>query len=377
MTIVVDVTQFSRQPARSGVQRALGEMARAWPHEAEAVFAARLQDGMWALPPDRFAELMDDHFGSSSGDSAADRVQQVFRRGRAIRQLGDAVVLLPEPTYDREVLGELSDRIDRGQPVAAVAYDCFPQTHPWAFSGNGQALTSAYFRFLGRCPLTIATSAYVAEVLTSRLRRPPGATRTCWLGTDHTGVRSGDDAKPAGSLLMVGTVEPRKRVPLALHAMDLLRAGGAPAELVIIGQAGVEAPEFLRELEVRSERGDGVRWVRGAADDVVAGELRRSSVLLALGDEGFGLPAVEAAAQGCVVLYAGQQPAATLIEGRGAWRIDASTPAALAASVMPLLSEAELAKRRDAIDLSGLPTWQAFSREVVALLQQLPRTTTR
>ncbi|GAC1441646.1 MAG: hypothetical protein NVS3B26_11600 [Mycobacteriales bacterium] len=368
---LIDVTQFSRQPARSGVQRALLELARAWPTGRETAFVARAAGGALALDPAGFAKLVAAFFQNPA--HGPDEVQRGFAGGRPVseRDLSGGVLLLPEPTFDPEVLTALEQRIRSRLPTACLAYDAFPQTDPWAFPGNGQAATSPYFRLVAEFPVAVATSDVVHEVLVHRLRRVSSATPIHWLGADHVvGQRSGA-VRAQAEVLMVGTVEPRKRVSLALAAVDMLRVSRPDARLHVVGRPGCEEPDVLARLAARSRRGDGVRWEEDASDNAVQDALASATVLLCLGDEGYGLPAIEAAVAGCPVAFAGQQPAAALLEGRGAWPVDRSSAEALAASLQPWMEPAVARERQSQVDTTGLPTWEGFSRSVSGLLGEL------
>jgi glycosyltransferase involved in cell wall biosynthesis len=373
--VAVDVTQFSRQPARTGVQRMLAEMARAWPTDAETVFVARVADHLQAVSSGEFAAIVDAHFAARGPAIGPEQVRAGFSRGRRVRpaQLDEAAWLLPEPTYDLEVLDDLHRRGAAGQRVGAVVHDCFPQTHPWAFAGNGQAPTSPYFRFLGQVPLAVATSDDVASTLTGRLRRDPARTPVSWLGTDHVQARPSGGRRAAADLLVVGTVEPRKRFELALAAVERLRESVPPARLVVVGRPGWAEPSFLRRLRRLSDEGSVVDWRSDADDDELEGLLRSATALLVVGDEGYGLPVVEAAQRGCPVLYGGVQPAASLLDGRGAWRVDSSSPDALARELAPWCDPDFATAQRAQIDVAGLPTWRAFSAEVQRQLLESSR----
>jgi glycosyltransferase involved in cell wall biosynthesis len=368
--VLVDVTQFTREPARSGVQRAIGEMARAWPDDAPTLFVARFGDRVLGIPAVRFAHVVDGFFATTDTATGTERVHSAFAAGAVVRrpELDAACWLLPEPTYDREVLDDLSRRSARGQRVGAVVFDCFPQTHPWAFAGNGQAGTSGYFRFLARVPVAVATSAEVGDTLVGRLRRYPASTPVAVLGTDHVPTCRGDSLPVRGRFLMVGTVEPRKRFDLALDAVTALQVKVPYARLVVVGRPGWAEPALLRRLRRASEAGEVVDWRSDARDDELVELMASATALLALGDEGFGLPVVEALKQGCPVVYGGVQPAARLADGRGAWRVDTSSVAALAAALEPWCDRGLAQERRAAIDLSVLPTWRAFSRDVLTSL---------
>lgn len=363
--LLVDVTQFTRQPARSGVQRALGEMARAWPADTSTAFVARIGREFLAVTPRRFADVVDGYF-ASGGPSADEQVRAAFLDGRRVRTAGQdaAVWLLPEPTYDAEILGDLASRAARGQRVGAVVFDCFPQTHPGVFAGNGHAATSSYFRLLGRLPVAVATSGDVGQTLVSRLRRDPGATPVAWLGTDHVSSRPSGGTRATRCFLMVGTVEPRKRFDLGLDAIAELREHVPGARLVVAGRPGWAEPAFLRRLRRAAEEGNAVDWRDDADDAELAHLMGSSTVLLSLGDEGYGLPVVEAAKRGCPTVYGGVQPAAGLLEGRGAWRADTTSAVALAAALEPWCEPTFAAARAAEVDVSELPTWSGFSTAV-------------
>jgi glycosyltransferase involved in cell wall biosynthesis len=357
----VEVTQFARQPARSGVQRALAELARAWPVEVPARFVVRDGSRFRAVPPHVFASVVDDVFASSPRPDDRERVHDALR-GEAIpaAEVAAEPLLLPEPTYDAEVLADLEDRVSLRRPVTAVVHDLLPMTHPWAFPGNGQVVPSRYFRLLGGVSTAVATSVEVHDDLVRRLRRSAAGTRTAWLGVDHLPAREPGRPEP-GRFLVLGTVEPRKRFPLVAAAVRALRGRGVDTELVIVGRAGCEEPRELARLALG---GNGVRWASDASDEEVASEVSRASALVSVGDEGFGLPVVEAARSGVPVVYDGKQPAARLLDGRGAWRVDASSPESLAAALLPWCDPAHVTARRAEIDLVGLPTWSGFSRDV-------------
>jgi glycosyltransferase involved in cell wall biosynthesis len=364
MTVLVDVTQFTRQPARSGVQRALAELARWWPSDVPALFMHRSRHGQQGVEPGDFADAVDSLFATSPRpDDAARLAQRLTGRTVTSRDFVTSRLLLPEPTYDGQLLGDMEQRVRRGKPVGTLVFDCLPMTVPWAFPGNGQAATSRYFRLLGRSPLAIATSDSVQQVLVQRLRRPPATTPVAWLGFD-SGVRPRTRAARAARFVIVGTVEPRKRVPLALDAIELLHASAPHARLVVLGRAGCEEPAALARLARAAKSGQLVEWASDASDWQLARELSRATALLAVGEEGFGLPVAEALTAGCPVLFAGVQPAASLAEGHGAWRVDASSASALADALLTWCDADYAARRAAEVDVSGLPTWAGFARQV-------------
>ncbi len=98
------------------------------------------------------------------------------------------------------------------------------------------------------------------------------------------------------SILMVGTIEPRKGYTQALSTFEKLWARGTEVDLVIVGRQGQMAKELANRLRTHPEYGKHLFWFEGTDDDT----LRKlydvsTALLLASEGEGFGLPLIEAA----------------------------------------------------------------------------------
>lgn len=105
------------------------------------------------------------------------------------------------------------------------------------------------------------------------------------------------------TILMVGTIEPRKGHRHALRAMEVLWRAGAEVQLVIVGGMGWKMADFLAELSTHPENGRRLLQV-GKVSDEALGHLYAAccGVLLPSLGEGFGLPLVEALGHGKPVL---------------------------------------------------------------------------
>jgi len=107
------------------------------------------------------------------------------------------------------------------------------------------------------------------------------------------------------TLLMVGTVEPRKGHAQALAAVEALWKADVDLNLVIIGKEGWRTQRLARQLRRHPERNRRLYWLEGASDALLLQLYARASALLAASfAEGFGLPLIEAARQGLPIMPA-------------------------------------------------------------------------
>lgn len=360
----MDVTQFVNWPARSGIQRALALLARNWPGQG-ACFVARRPKGFIALTAAEFADIAQEYVAHPDSRAPAEILAgrgPAFSKG----QLPNSPLLLPEPTYDRATLQGLRARLAGGAKVTAIAYDALPMTHPGVFPGNGHASTSPYFRLLRACSLAIGTSDSVTRTLIERLRRPADTTATAWLGMDHFDALSGCRRPRPGRFLMIGTVEPRKRIGMALDAVERIAPRHPSAHLVLVGREGWEEPQFLSRLR-NSVRSGRVTWLDACSDEQLGLELQQAAALLALGDEGFGLPVAEALASGCPVIFAGDQPVARHFEGGGSWRVKPADASNLAAELASWCDPSRVEAGQRQVDFSQRTNWSDFAATVHSL----------
>ncbi len=110
--------------------------------------------------------------------------------------------------------------------------------------------------------------------------------------------RSGDSPP---RILVLGALRPERRPELALAGFERLRAGGAPAQLCLVGRPAQAAPAFREALDRSPVAGD-VRWI----DDPIEGQMPSlvagSAVLLHLAqDEGSPVTPLEACAMGLAI----------------------------------------------------------------------------
>ena len=98
------------------------------------------------------------------------------------------------------------------------------------------------------------------------------------------------------SVLMVGTVEPRKRYDVALDAFEKHWNEGGDACLVIVGKEGWNVPQLAQRLRNHAQAGKKLFWMEYVSNAELTHAYQQCACLLQTSEtEGFGLPIVEAA----------------------------------------------------------------------------------
>lgn len=172
-------------------------------------------------------------------------------------------------------------------------------------------------------------------------------------------------------VLALGTVEPRKALPVLVRAFASIAGRHPGVALVIAGAEGWGAGELQRALEASPARERTVRlgWVGGQERD----ELLAGATVFAYPSlyEGFGLPPLEAMAAGAPVV-ASDAGALPEVLGDAALFVPAGDEEALAGALDRLLGDPQA--REDLVARgarqAALYSWERCAREMEALYRE-------
>lgn len=197
-----------------------------------------------------------------------------------------------------------------GVSVVVFQHDVLPLERPeWFHPTLPERFADHLGATVDHADLVICNSASTREgvVRLAAERRRGGTVRTAVVplaggpNSAPSDVRAVTTSAP--TLLVVGTLEPRKNHVLALDVLERLSVDHPDVRLLVVGRRGWQDDALVARIEDMAAAGRGVVWRSDVDDDELDAMYRSATcVLVPSLDEGFGLPVVEALARGAVVL---------------------------------------------------------------------------
>jgi alpha-1,2-rhamnosyltransferase len=164
-----------------------------------------------------------------------------------------------------------------------------------------------------------------------------------------------------GSILMVGTIEPRKNHRVVLDWF--LSLASPDTKLTVIGQSGWMNSSEVSTLVRESKRDLGLTWINSASDEDLAYEMHRHEIgIMASHAEGLGLPILEYSSHG-LKLVLSDIPIFRDVAGDVAFFFDGGS--------VESLDEA-IRKAREEKRVLSLPhvSWDNTASDIVAFLRE-------
>jgi len=294
------------------------------------------------------------------------------------------VLLLPDGSWGEDFWGAIDAARAAGTRLGVVQHDFIPLRHPELVPPQTPEVFRRWMRAtLTRADFVLAVSEVVARETRAELlalgradvaRRHVGTFRN---GSDFAVLRRPEDggppvratlrrflaAGPTAPFLTVGTLEPRKNQALLVEAFERLRATDPEVRLLVLGVVGWRGREVAAAMRRHPAWGTGILHLADANDAELLQAYRhaRGLVFPSLA-EGYGLPIVEALAEGLPVL-ASDIPAHREVGGADCAYFDPRRAAALAACLRDFCRHGARGRGRVARD--RLPSWTAAAERVV------------
>lgn len=244
----------------------------------------------------------------------------------------------------------------RGVRVFTSLNDIIPMQYPEFFDKGFveeyQKYLKAISRFSGIISISRATmNSYNEWCEANDVTRPPFFVDDYnYLGADinHANPSKGlpdnseeitDCIRKNPTVLMVGTIEPRKKQDLVLDALDVLWNRKKDINLVFVGRNGWQMDNFVTRVREHEQNGKKLFWLSGISDEFLDMVYSLSSgVIVASLEEGYGLPIIEAAQHGKPLLLR-DIPVFNEIAGNSARYFSGDNAEALADSILDWVND--------------------------------------
>jgi glycosyltransferase involved in cell wall biosynthesis len=345
--LLIDMSELARRDHGSGIQRVVREIGR---------------------------RVLETEAGGRRGEAVRareGRLRHTYDTPLGI--LGHAPLPLPEAPVDAGIddillcadlnaeltqaeFSELRRLRLSGMRIILVIYDLLPMRYPELFPEIIRTLVPAWYqKMLSIADGAACISRSVADDLVRWLdENRQWRTTPLPIGYFHLGSDFPADlpkASPAAqtalsaatrrpTIMMTGTIEPRKGCPQALSAIEELWQAGLDIGLTMVGKQGWDMEPFVARLRASPELGKRLHWLPQCTDTDLRQLYRGSAgLLMASRHEGFGLPIVEAAQAGLPVL-ARDIPVFREIAGEHARYFSGDSPEELAEALRCWMAEA-------------------------------------
>lgn len=378
--LLVDISNLAKHDAGTGIQRVvrhvLDELMKAPPGTYRVEPVCLGEDGLLRYARDYCQRR---YFADESlpPDEPVE-----FRRGDVFLGLDLAAHLIPQNIETFRRMRNL------GVVQYFVVYDLLPLLRPDCFDPPGLPLFRSWYESIAEVgDGVVCISRAVADEFQTWLDQSrPERLRPLNIGWFHLGA----DLAPASiaalkssarkdelvalgdrpTLLMVGTVEPRKGHAQVLAACERLWQQGADLNLLVIGKPGWLVDELLQRMAGHPERGQRFFWFENAGDDLLLAAYERADALLMASEgEGFGLPLIEGAHHG-LPLIARDLPVFREIAGPHAHYFSGFEAQELAESLQTWLTLHAAGLAPASADMRWNTWEQATARLVEVVLQQ-------
>jgi glycosyltransferase involved in cell wall biosynthesis len=371
MRIGVDARELTGRP--TGVGRYLAELLGAWA-DPPAGIAGRHEFvlyGRAALP-----------------DGMASRIGALRPTVRVLRGSGgtfwEQVTLPAAATRDGlDVLfaPAYTAPLRLGCPTVLTIHDLSYFAHPEWFGWREGLRRRIMTRLAARRAAVVLTDTeFSRDEIRTHLGLPANRVHVVRLGAgmpaclENAAGRAGSAPEPPRrepTVLYVGSVFNRRRVPDLISAFRLVLASVPDARLEIIGENRTHPYQDLGALCRASGAGDRIRVRSYVPDAELADAFRRASAFAFLSEyEGFGLPPLEALASGLPVVLL-DTAVAREVCGPAARYVPPGNGPALAAALVDLLchAEARAALLNEAAGVLARYSWPEAARRTMDLIE--------
>ena len=380
--ILVDVSEFCRKDAGTGVQRVVRNylhcLLRNPPvgYRIEPVYASESAGY-------RYARRFTQKFLGLAFDDVVEDSHMQWQRGDVFLGLDmQHPVQIAQAAFYQQLMRQ-------GVVVKFLVYDLLPIEYPeYFFDANLKALHENLMATIAATDGAICISKATSDALLDWIQKKsiPTSSRfqSTWvhIGVDFPEVADGTlpanaaavlaAMKRCPSFLCVSTIEPRKRQQQILEAVEKLWSDGHDICITFVGRLGWKMDTLAKRMRTHSEFGKRLFWLEGIDDSYLVHLYKAASALVAASiNEGFGLSVIEAAYYGLPVI-ARDIPVFREVAGEGAYFFGGDSVDQLSAALAGWLELYRANRYPKPSHISWL-TWEASTAALKStLLRDVP-----
>lgn len=384
--LLVDISELVQRDSKTGIQRVVRSLLKVLLLQPPEGF---IVEPVYASAGDsyRYARTFTCQFLQAPAVDMADEQVEIQKGDIFLGlDLQPHVVVLQRAFYEAAAIA--------GAKIWFFVYDLLPMQMPQHFVPDAADHHEMWLSVVasvshGLISISDATQSAILEWMQSRnmpfFNRPKLQTVKL-AGAFENAVSSGgrpidadtivDWFKHHDVLLMVGTLEPRKRHDLAVGAIaELTRRTDKPA-LFIVGKQGWMVDGVVNQINLLAEATNRIYWRNDISDEFLEELYTKCKAVLVLSDgEGFGLPIVEAATRNVPVI-ARDIPVFREVGGTSTHYVKGESVSGLAAELEELLrrlpESQSIASSDEASTVAPCLSWQDVATQVCSIVIERP-----
>lgn len=330
-TVYFDISNLLENPIRTGLQRVVREIIKAWPPHVKLVpVRYDWTVGLRRVNQEALQYALES--GAEEDVSVAEAASQILflddpANAEVIQLEPGTKVHIPELFFNKGRTEFYLEALKAGIDVSLLIPDFLPWLNPQFFPGMASSATlTPYLCLAMATPKRAFISQSVRRLFEERIFRAPAGDQAIVteLGADGIVIPRQVFRPDRKRILFLGTLEPRKGQHMAYEAF-CKRENTAGLKLDIVGTVPANLNKVF--LPLIENKNPDVRLLSSATDaDIAAiyGDLRAS--IFTSSGEGYGLPPLESLSAGVPVIVLKDLPG---LEGKpdlGQIRLDAATP---------------------------------------------------
>ena len=371
--VLYDLSEFVKNPVRSGIQRVAFEIMFHWPLTTPLVPFKIDDAGQPRFLPDNLMDLMTCFFRTGAQDDLA-AVQGIMKAGKQAsaplspeKIFSASCVLNPELFFDIPRIKFYEWMTShRRIPIFFIIFDFLPWLYPDAFPVGAIGGTMHYLRLLRSIDhLAFISDATKRDFIQRIVRKDRVAGPVLKSGSDGLGTNAPAFSVDKKTFTVLGTLEPRKNHINVVQSFLELWLNGVQVELTFVGRLGWLENEHQERIERLEREEPRFRWLKTLKDsqvrEVVCGS--RATIYPST-VEGFGLPPLESLALGVPVIVTEALPSIEMLPPNGQIRLPSPDVPSISQAVVSLLDD-DLARRKcEEIKSLRLPMWSDLAKDV-------------